>query len=232
MKSGYVVSDLHLFTRRSLAEQYMDRLWSAAGDADFFVLNGDIVDFRWSIYPSNSQTADVAIDWLRRFTGDFPACRFIYVMGNHDGTKYFAERLNALTGEIPQFEWHPSHVRLGAKLFLHGDLPIHNTDSDPFHRDLAEEEERWSSAWNVLYTLFVSSRSHRLARLYMSPRKCARRILTSLQSDHRGLADGVTDVYFGHTHSPFSDFRFDGLTFHNTGSAIQHLECRLLEVEI
>ena len=46
--SGYVVSDLHLLTRRTAAGSHRSRLTTAAAAADYFVLNGDIFDFRWS----------------------------------------------------------------------------------------------------------------------------------------------------------------------------------------
>ena len=45
------------------------------------------------------------------------------------------------------------------------------------------------------------------------------------------LTDGLTDIYLGHSHLPFSDFSYAGLTFHNTGSTIRGLEWNMLKVE-
>jgi len=42
------VSDLHLFSRRSLGEQQFDIILAAARETDVFVLGGDIFDFSWS----------------------------------------------------------------------------------------------------------------------------------------------------------------------------------------
>ena len=44
------------------------------------------------------------------------------------------------------------------------------------------------------------------------------------------MTRGITDIYFGHTHLAFSDFRYEHLTFHNTGSAIRGLQCNMLAV--
>ncbi len=62
------------------------------------------------------------------------------------------------------------------------------------------------------------------------PRPCAMRIANWLQADSGSLTDGVTDVYFGHTHRDFADYEYDGLRFHNTGSTIRGLSSRMLEV--
>ena len=84
-QTGFVVSDLHLFTERSSAHRYMDRIHDTLADADFLVLNGDIVDFRWTTLPSKEATAHAADDWLADLCIEYPHCQFYYVMGNHDG---------------------------------------------------------------------------------------------------------------------------------------------------
>ncbi len=47
-----------------------------------------------------------------------------------------------------------------------------------------------------------------------------------------GIAEGVTDVYFGHTHLDFVDYEYGGVRFHNTGSSIRGLRSRVLRVEV
>ena len=225
------MSDLHLFTKRSVAHHYMERIHDAAEQADFFVLNGDIVDFRWTVLESVEETGRQAIEWLDRMCTDFPHCRFFYVLGNHDGFQFFADMLVELAERRENFDWHPSHFRIGRALFLHGDLPIRNRDADPFVRDMPQTDKRWHSVWDVAYHAFVGIRLHRLiARVHWSPDKCARRIVRALKQDHQGLAAGVTDIYFGHVHRAFEDHAFNGVIFHNTGAAIQHLELNLINV--
>ena len=60
-KSSYFVSDLHLFSRRSLAPRHEAALHAAAARAHTFVLGGDIFDFRWSHYHSPEETARQAV---------------------------------------------------------------------------------------------------------------------------------------------------------------------------
>ncbi|MBC8372298.1 MAG: hypothetical protein ISS69_08100 [Phycisphaerae bacterium] len=49
MPTGYVISDLHMFARWSKPGKYLEQMHEAASGADFFVLNGDIFDFRWGV---------------------------------------------------------------------------------------------------------------------------------------------------------------------------------------
>ena len=93
MESGYVISDLHLFTERSVAPVYQDAINKAASGAEFFVLNGDVFDFRWTTLDSAEKTAHVAVEWIETLARSSPNCRFFYIMGNHDGLEFFAGHL-------------------------------------------------------------------------------------------------------------------------------------------
>ncbi len=84
MASGHVISDLHLFAHRSVADSYMRDIRRAAAESDFFVLNGDIFDFRWSTLPTADDSLDAAVAWLRALVTEHPHCRFFYTVGNHD----------------------------------------------------------------------------------------------------------------------------------------------------
>jgi UDP-2,3-diacylglucosamine hydrolase len=68
---------------------------------------------------------------------------------------------------------------------------------------------------------------HRVVARCHGKKRCAMRIIYSLKADKDGLTDGVTDVYFGHTHAAFSSYRYAGLTFHNTGAAIRGLRLNM-----
>jgi UDP-2,3-diacylglucosamine hydrolase len=76
----------------------------------------------------------------------------------------------------------------------------------------------------------VASRLHRSVERFISRDRCALRILTALREMAPDLRRSLTDIYFGHTHTPFTDFGVDGLRFHNTGSGIRHLQLHMLDV--
>jgi UDP-2,3-diacylglucosamine pyrophosphatase LpxH len=232
MKRGFAVSDLHLFAHRSSAHDHLPLVRQAATEADFIVLNGDIFDFRWSTLPTRGHTLDAAVGWLRSLAEDHPECRFYYIMGNHDALAPLAPRLDALVAERPNLHWNPTHVRINDALFLHGDLPLHRKRRSPFARDLVTSEVQWGRLASFAYHVFVHLHLHRLVSLIHWPQRCARRILRSLADHGRELADGITDVYFGHTHEPFRDFHYRGIRFHNSGAAVRGLQPVLLPVRV
>jgi len=231
MLSGYVISDLHLFAERSAAHGYLPEIRAAAAKADFFVLNGDVFDFRWSVLPSVEDTVDAAVQWLEDLAKGHPRCRFYYVLGNHDGLQPFTDRLADLALQTDNLEWLGSHLRIGSALFLHGDLPRPRRRPRSLVRSIRPNVRRRGKALNLCYRLAVAMRIHKkLAALAGRPKRSAKRIVRALKSDRTGLAEGLTDVYSGHTHLPFSGYRHGGLTFHNTGSAVRGLRCDLLAV--
>jgi len=230
MLSGHVISDLHLFTPWSAAPKYLGRIRSAAGESDFFVLNGDVFDFRWSVLPTTEEGVRAAVAWLRTFACEHPTCHVHYVMGNHDGLELLAEHLDVLAGETENLSWHPAYLRIGGALFVHGDLFLRKRVADPFRRRLAPSIRRKHRALNRCYRLLHAMRVHRWHAPIYGSRRCARKILRALRS--AGGADGVTDVYFGHTHASFTDYTSGGITFHNTGSVINGLPWHLLPVQI
>jgi len=230
MLHGYVISDLHLFAERSVARSHSRAMSAAAERADFFVLNGDIFDFRWTTLPGVEETILAAVDWLGDLSQRFPRCRFFYVMGNHDGFRQFVEHLEERLGQAPNLQWRLSHLRLGSALFLHGDLPLRRRRTRAFDRSLARTPRKKGRTSNRAFRLADAAGLSRHAARIHRPRRCAKRILRALHHDQTGLADGVTDVYFGHTHGPFADYRYAGLTFHNTGAAVRGLRCAPLTV--
>ena len=230
MPEGSVISDLHLFTHRSDGARCADEIRQGLGESDFFVLNGDIFDFRWSIFPTLDETLDAAEAWLTEALAVNPNCQVHYVMGNHDCPARFAVHLEELAQRTPNFNWHPSHVRIGSNLFLHGDLPISLRPCDPFHRTPGHIERRKGKLLNMAYLALISTRLHRITDRLHSPARCAQRIHQSLTSDRTGLAEGLTDVYFGHVHYVMRDFKYNGLSFHNTGSAVRHLKSKIIRV--
>lgn len=230
MQSGYVISDLHLFAQRSVAQEYLPEIRAAAAEADFFVLNGDMFDFKWTVLPTVADTVEAAIQWLRELAADHPRCRFFYVLGNHDRLQPFADRLADLAAESDNLEWLRSHLRIGTVLFLHGDVPIVNVRRRGLARSARTAIRRKGRFLNFCYRVVVAMGVHRLFTWANWPRRFAKRILRALRAVPADLLEGLTDVYFGHTHRPFADYRYGGLTFHNTGSAIRGLRCNLAAV--
>ena len=232
MVSGYVISDLHLFTPWSAANGYMRTISAAADRADFFVLNGDIFDFRWSSLRNANATLRAASRWLRTFAERHPARRIIYIMGNHDGLRPFARRLDALAEDVPNLTWNPSHVRIGTALFTHGDLFMRQNGGGPFERQLKPGIRQRRRALRRCYRLLHAMRVHRWHAPVVRSGRCARRFFRSIEQHGNAEADGITDVYFGHTHTRFTDYAHGGIRFHNTGSMIGGLPWHLLPVKI
>ncbi|MFW6158575.1 MAG: metallophosphoesterase [Planctomycetota bacterium] len=232
MAYGHVISDLHLLTPWSAAEEYLAEMQEAAGRSDFFVLNGDIFDFRWSELSTIDRSVDAAIDWLRAFMDAAPRCRLIYVLGNHDNLRDLAGRLDELQAEGEHFDWRPSHVRIGSALFTHGDLLLRADVVDPFRRRLQPSVVKKSKTLSRVYHLLHTMRMHRWYAPVYGERRLARRMVRAMDRAGNGVMKGVTDVYFGHVHMRFTDFNYRGLTFHNTGSVINGLPWHMLEVDV
>lgn len=204
----------------------------AASRSDVFVLTGDIFDFLWSTHVNPQATADAAIEWLEQLVARGPSCHFHYVLGNHDRVQALVDRLDGLVGNASNLSWHPFLLRLGNCVFLHGDAldvrasPAVLQEARSQHRG-AVRKSRWLDA---PYQAAVHLRLHRLAlRLAFPTKGTVRKLTEYLESVSHGPDDGVTDVYFGHTHTPLLDFEHGGLRFHNPGSAIKGLRFHILD---
>jgi UDP-2,3-diacylglucosamine hydrolase len=231
MPTGYVISDLHMFARWSHPRKYIDRMQAAAAGADFFVLNGDIFDFRWSILPGVEATTDAAVDWLGRFATAHPDCTVYYVLGNHDAFTGLARRLDKLAGKTENFQWRPAYLRMGGVLFTHGDL-FWRDGRNPFERRLPAAVVRITRLVGWVYHLIHTIQATRVVHAMWPARRCAAHIRKSLTGAEEELTRGITDVYCGHTHVAVSDFEYKGITFHNTGSGIRGLRCNMRKVSI
>lgn len=223
---GFVLSDLHLFADRSNAEFYAEQIVEISHQADFIVLNGDIFDFKWSRFPSTADTIKGALNWLDQLVSRNQSCTIHYVMGNHDGLISFGEALKGFTK--PNFQWHPTHVRIGSALFVHGDLPL--AGKNPFVRELIEDERAPHNRMHALYTHAVRFRLHRAADMLYYKTRSVKLLYTALQRFPHADLDGVTDIYFGHTHVCFEGFKYREYTFHNTGGAIRGVNKKILAV--
>jgi UDP-2,3-diacylglucosamine hydrolase len=227
---GHVVSDLHLFAQRSVGDDFLPAMKEAVSTADFFVLNGDIFDFQWTTLRSVRQSVRAAASWIHDLVDAGNGCRIHYVMGNHDALSPFAFLLDDLARQHEHFHWHESYLRIGPNLFLHGDLPLGHDPPRLARNRYKPDVRRRGRFLNNAYRLFVASRLHRRVERFISRERCALKILTALRELDPDLRRSLTDIYFGHTHTPFTDFAVDGLRFHNTGSGIRHLQLHMLNV--
>jgi len=231
MQKGYVISDLHMFARWSHPRKYVKQMHQAARGADFFVLNGDIFDLRWSILPDVEATIDAAIDWLGEFANAHPNCTVYYILGNHDAFEGLASRVDDLARKTKNLQWRPAYLRMGGVLFTHGDL-FWRGERSSFDRSLPTSAVRITRVIGWAYHLIHTIQATRVFHAMWPAMRCARHIERSLANAPKELTDGITDIYCGHTHTAVSDFVHNGLTFHNTGSGIRGLRCNICEASV
>src|SRR5262245_13980139 len=171
---SYFVSDLHLFSRRSLAPRHERSLHTTAEKADSFVLGGDIFDFRWSTLSSTEATVSAAMRWLDELVGSHRQCDFHYVLGNHDSNQRFVAALQAYARTGHNLKCHPYYLRRGTSVFLHGDVvdrAVMSPDRLRKRREHWGKDERRGKVRNLLYDWAVNVRLHKLCGKVAHPRK-------------------------------------------------------------
>jgi UDP-2,3-diacylglucosamine pyrophosphatase LpxH len=226
-RPGLVISDLHLFARRSRGETRFASIRNQLHSTSVLVLNGDIFDFRWSTLGDGKRTLSAAIHWLRGLANDFPNCQIHFVVGNHDCTPAFLEALDELAAMLPRFQWYEYLLRLGPALFFHGDCAHRRMDDHGLSRfrEHWQRDFRWSPALATAYEyvdrLGITRRVH---EWHFPRRKTVERIAFYLDHVRPGWRKQTRDCFFGHTHLPFSNYEYEGIKFHNTGSAIHNLD--------
>ena len=73
---GVVVSDLHLFARRSRGSELLDSLAGQLAEADLLVLNGDTFDFRWIAPRDREQAFAAAVEKLHALLHRIRSAKF------------------------------------------------------------------------------------------------------------------------------------------------------------
>ena len=221
---GYVISDLHLFSWRSIGFELFNAFKHNLTNADFLVLNGDTFDFRLSELSSPQETVDQAIAWLRTLLGTYPNCHIYLTIGNHDALTLFIERCSQLA-QNSNFSLHQYYLRLGSKLFIHGDVCNRRMTQKKLLAYRAKYATVKTPLWamKLLSKAIVLSRVHFVAYATHPKLLSAGRIMYYLGHADAEVLSGVADIYFGHTHYPFTDYEYRGIKFHNTGSGIRYL---------
>ena len=220
---GLVVSDLHLFARRSPGAARLAALAGQVTEMDVLVLNGDTFDFRWIAPRDREKAFSTAVEELSALLQRHPQCEVHFILGNHDCLLGWQRALLALAASAPRFHWHAGPLRLGSALFLHGDCAEASMDAEELQRRRARWEQGLprgrlaSCAYGFADALGLSRQAH---EWFFPRRKTVRRIAHYLDRACPGWRLETRDCYFGHTHLPFSNHEHEGVNFHNTGSAV------------
>lgn len=222
-RNGLVVSDLHLFSRRSAGERLFAQLEAATADTDTLVLNGDTFDFRWSHLPSEAHSVHAALEWLAELVERRPRRDVHYLLGNHDCLEAFRQPLDELAARTPRLHCHAERLQLGDCLFLHGDCanrPMDGAALARFRRAWSRDRRRPAALAAVYQKLDALGVSRRFHDWYFPPRRVVARVAHHLDRVLPGWPRQVRHCYLGHTHRPFRDLDWRGVRFSNTGSAI------------
>ena len=235
MKRGLVISDLHLFARRSVGDRLLEEMKPDLGRAEVLVLNGDTFDFGWSRLPSEEASIAAALQWLHDLAEEFRGSEIHYILGNHDCLRTFRNALDEFVIAQPAVSCHEHQLRLGRHLFLHGDCANRKMDGPA----LVRLRESWSrkktrtrmhaALYGVIDALGISRGFH---RCYFPLGTSVKRVSHYLDEVMPGWRDEVDDCYFGHTHQPFRAHAFDGVRFHNSGSGIRGMGFQPLHFEL
>ena len=231
MPKGLVISDLHLFSPRSLGDEILPQLRAKLSATQLLVINGDLVDFRWSVLGDVPSTAQSALMWLGHLLEDFKNLRLHYVIGNADYRKWYLEGLKEFAKSQPRLAVHEEYLILDRKLFLHGDI-VHARGDLNSYRGRCEAAGHGSRLFDKLYDFAVASGLSRWHAARQSQSHSAQAIVKYLSQKNDPRLAGIREIYFGHTHAPFENFRHDNLLFHNTGALMRGLSGNMVLFEI
>lgn len=197
-------------------------MYEMLADCSFLVLNGDSFDFKRSIYKSSEETAKFALDWLVNLADKFKDTEIYLLLGNHDCHTVLSHKLAQLN--LENLSLHEHSLRLGSALFLHGDAVDLPGPKDSL-KDLRSRYLEAEPSFLTRAFAYIASYSgaNKIEYLLSTKASQVRRIKSYLDIAKPGWSNGITDIYFGHTHTPFTGFTFEGIRFHNTGSMIRGL---------
>lgn len=222
-RRGVFVSDLHVFSGRSVAESLGSEVQRRYPKASLLVLGGDIFDFKWSSM-SGAGTLLAAQHWLEDLLNQWHG-EVVFLAGNHDCLPQFLNVLREVESRRARFTWHDHQVQFGDAVFLHGDVLDAGQDVSMLrsYRDKFHPKSNQSKLSRHAYSAIVAMRIHRMA-----PKLRHRKTLTCLKL-HRILPQlverplGVRRVFYGHTHVSVQGCEVNGVKFYNPGAAIRHV---------
>lgn len=233
--TGFFLSDLHLFSRRSIGQQRWEQYAYSIAAAESIVLGGDMFDFRWSHLGALEATLDAAATWLEKAIQLNPTASWVYLLGNHDSHPKLQALLSSINDRHPNFVWSPNFWRIGSNVFLHGDVldGIRHEGGLESYRALFHEDLPRGQLSNLLYAAVLRTRLHGIVpRVRHRRTQTCRTLLEYLRQCDTALLPKVRNIYFGHTHVPMQSYPFDRFYFHNAGSGIRHLEFKPVRFEL
>ena len=118
--SGLFISDLHLFSRRSMGQRCWNDVSNQIDETQLLVLGGDSFDFRWSLHRTLAQTLPMAVTWLQAVLDDFQGLQVAHILGNHDCHAGLQEVMSKLASKESWFSWSEYQLQVGSRLFVHG----------------------------------------------------------------------------------------------------------------
>lgn len=231
---GAVISDLHLLTNRTTVQEHWSSIMETAEACDLFVFNGDIFDFKWSQHGGFRESVRMAEAWIRTLVSAHPQTRFVFLLGNHDCIGPYKTALASMQRSLVNFEWHEYWYRVNRRVFLHGDV----CHAGGTAKDLRTYRNRWarmirtSPLSHAAYWAVGLSGIPTVAPRFLRRKACARQILNYLKEELGTEFESIEEVYFGHVHTAFRNFRVDGLTFHNTGAATPGMALEIIWFEV
>lgn len=231
MRTGVFVSDLHLFSPRSIADHTKHKLAEFKSESCCVVLGGDIFDFRWSAVGNHDQTLRAATDWLESLLERTRDAQVVYLPGNHDCHPEFLDRLNSLAKDCSRFAWRSHHFQLNSNLFLHGDILDAGSYGDlSRYRSKFHHRQPKGRVAQRCYDLAVAMRVHKaIPTVRHRPQLTCQRLHSALASLNLDSGDSVKRVYFGHTHVSISGLKLNGIEYFNPGAGLRHMQLQPLE---
>jgi UDP-2,3-diacylglucosamine pyrophosphatase LpxH len=232
--TGLFLSDLHLFSRRSIGQRHWDQNADSIASARSIVLGGDMFDFRWSQLGGLDATLDAAAAWLEKAIALNPTASWVYLLGNHDCHPRMQNLLSSISDRYPTFDWSPTFWRIGSNIFLHGDVldGIRHQGGLESYRARFHDEHAKGQLSNLLYSAVLRTRLHGVVpRVRHTRQQTCRTLLDYLKNCETALGPEVQNIFFGHTHVPMENYMFDGFNFHNAGSGIRYLTFKPLIFE-
>ena len=225
--NGLFISDLHLFSQRSIGQRYWNQNRALVSAAKVVVLGGDIFDIRWSQLGSLDTTIHAATEWIESAISLNPTANWVYLLGNHDCHPGITKMLKCLADQHDNFIWSSTVWRNGRSVFLHGDVLDGERHIGGLHAYRAKfhEDRQIGRIGNLLYSAVIQTRLHGLIpRLRHTQKKTCQRLISYLERQSEGFLDDIDSIYFGHTHVPMDGYQFDRFQFYNAGSGIRHLK--------
>ncbi len=234
MRYGATISDLHLFSHHSSLDRYHDRIQQAAREAEVFVLNGDIFDFKWSRHGVFSSSVTAAVRFLKSLAEAHPHCHFRVILGNHDAVPPYVAALEELSASHANLEWHEFACVIQNRLFLHGDTINAGNTNNAIRRfrSRLQQPANGHPLQRMAHLAVHGSHVPWVAWKVFPRRILASRILSYLENEDWLDGRGIEHIYFGHTHQAFEDFYFRGYLFHNCGSATHGARMRVVRFQL